>query len=204
MDDKIEEILAQYPVQIESRKRIRGAILLETREGQYLLREYNGSASRLEREERIKESLMSHGYRKVDKALANKQGELLTRDGSGNIWLMKRWFAGRECDLKDAKQVCRAMSHLAMLHLWMSEQHEDIRTQQTENAEELTSSGRETDLGREELQAAEVTAFTPIDFFGRRNRELKRVHTYIRKKRRKNEMTKGRRLWDLQYRICLI
>ena len=36
MDDKIEEILAQYPVQIESRKRIRGAILLETREGQYL------------------------------------------------------------------------------------------------------------------------------------------------------------------------
>ena len=29
MDDKIEEILAQYPVQIESRKRIRGAILLE-------------------------------------------------------------------------------------------------------------------------------------------------------------------------------
>ena len=30
MDDKIEEILAQYPVQIESRKRIRGAILLET------------------------------------------------------------------------------------------------------------------------------------------------------------------------------
>ena len=188
MDDKIEEILAQYPVQIESRKRIRGAILLETREGQYLLREYNGSASHLEREERIKESLMSHGYRKVDKALANKQGELLTRDGSGNIWLMKRWFAGRECDLKDAKQVCRAMSHLAMLHLWMSEQHEDIRTQQTENAEELTSSGRETDLGGEELQAAEVTAFTPIDFFGRRNRELKRVHTYIRKKRRKNEM----------------
>ena len=188
MDDKIEEILAQYPVQIESRKRIRGAILLETREGQYLLREYNGSASRLEREERIKESLMSHGYRKVDKALANKQGELLTRDGSGNIWLMKRWFAGRECDLKDAKQVCRAMSHLAMLHLWMSEQQEDIRTQQTENAEELTSSGRETDLGGEELQAAEVTAFTPIDFFGRRNRELKRVHTYIRKKRRKNEM----------------
>ncbi len=188
MDDKIEEILAQYPVQIESRKRIRGAILLETREGQYLLREYNGSASHLEREERIKESLMSHGYRKVDKALANKQGELLTRDGSGNIWLMKRWFAGRECDLKDAKQVCRAMSHLAMLHLWMSEQHEDIRTQQTENAEELTSSGRETDLGGEELQAAEVTVFTPIDFFGRRNRELKRVHTYIRKKRRKNEM----------------
>ena len=189
MDDKIEEILAQYPVQIESRKRIRGAILLETREGQYLLREYNGSASRLEREECIKESLMSHGYRKVDKALANKQGELLTRDGSGNIWLMKRWFAGRECDLKDAKQVCRAMSHLAMLHLWMSEQQEvDIRTQQTENAEELTSSGRETDLGGVELHAAEVTAFTPIDFFGRRNRELKRVHTYIRKKRRKNEM----------------
>ena len=43
-------------------------------------------------------------------------------------------------------------------------------------------------VGGEELQAAEVTAFTPIDFFGRRNRELKRVHTYIRKKRRKNEM----------------
>lgn len=193
MDDKIEEILAQYPVQIESRKRIRGAILLETREGQYLLREYNGSASRLEREERIKESLMSHGYRKVDKALANKQGELLTRDGSGNIWLMKRWFAGRECDLKDAKQVCRAMSHLAMLHLWMSEQQEvDIRTQQTENAEELTSSGRETDFGGEELQAAEVTAFTPIDFFGRRNRELKRVHTYIRKK-------EERMKWNLRF-----
>ena len=33
MDDKIEEILAQYPVQIESRKRIRGAILLRPEKG---------------------------------------------------------------------------------------------------------------------------------------------------------------------------
>lgn len=93
------------------------------------------------------------------------------------------------------------MSHLAMLHLWMSEQHEvDIRTQQTENAEglapsdrkvifdsgELASSDRETDLGGEELQAAEVTAFTPIDFFWTTQPGIKTC-TYIYSQKKKKE-----------------
>lgn len=192
MEDKVEEVLAQYPVQAGNKKRVRGAILLETEEGLCLLREFSGKRGHLELEEALKKHLVEQGYSLVDIAVRNSRGELLTRDSAGGFWLMKQWFSGRECDLRDAGQVRQAMVHLARLHQWM------VEDENWEQQEEMQLAA--ADLGGEMEEQEEARhlvehdpqkmASIPMakDFFGRRNRELKRVHTYIRKKRRKNEM----------------
>lgn len=193
MEDKIEEVLAQYPVQAGNKKRVRGAILLEAGDGLCLLREFSGKRSHLEFEEKLKEHLIEQGYSLVDQILRNVRGELLTRDASGGLWLMKQWFSGRECDLRDAAQVRQAVTHLAKLHQWMVQ--DESWTQDEEvplRAAALTLEAEGQDRGETAVEYNASQKSMPIpanrDFFGRRNRELKRVHSFIRKKRRKNEM----------------
>ena len=81
MEDKMEEILAQYPIQVTSRKRVRGAILLDTEQGQHLLRNVHGNRYRLEEEERIMEHLQSQGYQWTDQLVRTSKGELCAKDG---------------------------------------------------------------------------------------------------------------------------
>lgn len=194
MEDKIEEILAQYPIEVKSRKRVRGAFLLETEEGLRLLRGFSGSRSHLETEEQIKLQLIRQGSLSVDLAVPNRQGELLTRDGSGNLWLMKQWFSGHECDIRDAREVRSAAEHLAKLHKIMVQlPREGVTAESSEAEMEAAELQRDGDaLTKNEMvpEIAEVSLYIEkgADFFSRRNRELKRIHGYIRKKRRKNEM----------------
>lgn len=159
MEDKFEEILAQYPIQIKSKKRVRGAILLETDRGLSLLRSYTGHRSRLQTEEQIKQHLVEQGYSYVDQAIKNERDEFLTRDGAGNLWIMRKWYTGRECDIREEKEVHLAAIHLAKLHQL---------------------------LVKPLAEQPELPIEKP--YFEKRNRELKRVHGYIRKKRHKNEM----------------
>lgn len=188
MEDKFEEILAQYPIQIKSKKRVRGAILLETERGLSLLRSYNGYRSRLQTEEKIKQHLVDQGYPYVDQAIKNERDEFLTRDGAGNLWILRKWYTGRECDICEAQEVHLAAVHLAKLHgllvqpLEKQTEQPVLETADFESAEqEAENDGEKTDFSHPSL---------PIEkpYFEKRNRELKRVHSYIRKKRRKNEM----------------
>ena len=45
MEDKLEEIIRQYPCQVRSRRRTRGAFLLETDQGLRLLKECSAGGS---------------------------------------------------------------------------------------------------------------------------------------------------------------
>ena len=103
MDDKLDEVIKKYPVIVKSRRRIRGAVLLDTDKGIYMAKMYTASRKRLLFEEKVKAALTSAGYANVDYAVKNIDGELLTDDGSGNKWLVKKWYNGVECDIKDIK-----------------------------------------------------------------------------------------------------
>lgn len=212
MEDKYEEVLAQYPIQYKSKRRIRGAVLLETEDGLRLLRTYNGHRNHLAIEEQIKKYLVEQGYPYVDLAVANGQGELLSRDGLGGHWIMRRWYAGKECDIRDAKEVCQAAAHLAKLHQmlvipenFLTEEEKALDTTQDGNsaenrvdtAQDGNLAGNQTDT----VQGGRAAGTQPVPhsaqrrleqvYFAKRNRELKRIHSYIRKKRRKNEMELG-------------
>lgn len=197
MEDKYEEILAQYPMQYKSKRRVRGAVLLETEDGLRLLRSYNGHRNHLATEEQMKQHLIAQGYPYVDLAVANDQGELLTRDGSGGLWIMRRWYAGRECDIRDIREICQAAAHLGKLHQLLILQEECLlEAAEVKHSlqDEPSLSVRESAADGEDPESS--LSYTPSRqsgqaYFAKRNRELKRIHGYIRKKRRKNEMELG-------------
>lgn len=213
MEDKYEEVLAQYPIQYKNKRRVRGAVLLETEDGLRLLRSYNGHRNHLAVEEQVKQYLVEQGYPYVDLAVANGQGELLSRDGLGGLWIMRRWYQGRECDIRDAREVCQAAAHLGKLHQMLVvpqnilEEMAEEREQTAEGQSNLSGKDpAEADLepdGASGVQRPErntdshKSAIHMVQrnqeqvYFAKRNRELKRIHGYIRKKRRKNEMELG-------------
>ena len=164
MEEKIEEIIKQYPIQLVGKRRIRGAILLEAKEGLFTLVQCRDSAKRLDFQEQIKQVLIQSGYSYVDEGIPNENGELLTKDSQGNRWLLKRWYPGRECNLKDEKDICQATKHLADLHNTMCFPKESEVLPEEEPDDNL-----------------EV-------LLERHMREMKRVYNYIRGKKKRNEM----------------
>lgn len=177
MDDKIDEVIKKYPVKVTAKRRIRGAILLEAKEGTYTLVNYRDSARKLLFQEKVKSNLIEKGYLYVDQGIPNENGEYLTKDPMGNRWLMKRWYVGRECNLRDDREILRATKHMAQLHQLM-------------RLEESVDLAKEQEA---ELLAAQVEEFVPeaedfVHLSQRHMREMKRVYNYIRSKRRKNEI----------------
>lgn len=161
MEDKLEEIIRQYPCQVRSRRRTRGAFLLETDQGLCLLKEYSASRPRIEFEERIKEQLVLRGNLLVDNTYKNKKEEYFTRDRYRNNWIMRRWYAGTECDIRDAQSIARCASYLGKLHTLLKTGQTDQNYVQKESIQQ-------------EME--------------RHNKELKRVRSYIRGKKQKKEM----------------
>lgn len=165
MDDRLDEVIKKYPVAVKFRHRIRGAVLLETDKGICMIKTYTASKKRLLFEEEIKKLLLNGGYTDVDYAIPNMDNELLTDDENGNKWLMKKWYNGEECDIKDIHKVLLASSNMAVLHKTMA-------------------------IGQDNTYALPVKT-NKLDIkslFLRHNREIKKVHSYIREKRQKNEM----------------
>lgn len=162
MEDKLEEIIRQYPCQVRSRRRTRGAFLLETDQGLRLLKEYSASQARIEFEERIKEQLIRQGNLPVDHTYKNNREEYFTKDNYRNNWVMRQWYAGTECDMKDHPCVMRCAGHLARLHALL----------------ELGGAEEGAYIQKESIQQE----------MERHNKEMKRVRSYIRGKKQKNEM----------------
>lgn len=163
MEEKIEEVIRQYPIQLAGRRRIRGAILLEAKEGLFTLVQYKESARRLDFQENVKHCLLEAGYSYVDEGICNGNGEFLTKDSQGNRWLLKRWYHGRECNLKEENDIYRATEHLAKLHniMFYSGESSVSEEEQDDDLEILLE---------------------------RHMREMKRVYNYIRGKKKRNEM----------------
>lgn len=163
MDDRYEEIFRQYDIKIYNTYRTRGAFILETNHGIKLCRNFEGSKNRVEFENRILEHLKKAGYGYVDNYVYNINNEIVTEDSRNNQYVIKNWYIGEECNLKELKDVLKATNNLATLHRRMqgiSLTAEQIKYNTYNNLFEL---------------------------FEKHNRELKRVRSYIREKKVKNE-----------------
>lgn len=80
----------------------------ETDQGLRLLKEYRGSVNRLEFEEAVLQSLDGMETVKADQYVRNSEGELLSSAEDGSRYIVKQWYADRECDLKDEKELLSA------------------------------------------------------------------------------------------------
>ena len=162
MDNKIDDILQRYPLNVVSQKRARGAVMLCTENGTYIIKPYEGSRRRLQFQRMVQDKLISEGYKNIDEIIMNNDGELSIKDNKGNVWIVKRWYQGEECDIRDLQEVCMAASNMARLHqIMVLETDEDNLCYEKDDL---------------------------YDVFTRHNKEIKRVHSYIKGKRQKNDM----------------
>lgn len=167
MSEKSTSVLEQYDFQVIRNIRGRGAMLCETDKGLMLLKEYSGSVLRLSIEDEILNGLKNAG-RMVDVYVKNQTEQVLSIDTDGTKYVLKSWFGGRECDVRNTTEILTAVRALAQLHM---------------SLEELTGElSEESRKGLERFVAPSLK-----DTMEKHQRELKKVRAYMRDKQKKNE-----------------
>ncbi|MEE1313216.1 MAG: phosphotransferase [Lachnospiraceae bacterium] len=116
MQEKQKELFDQYDMELLHVRRGRGGLICETEDGMFDLQICNQSPRKLEQAFEIKEQLIEQKFSYVDQYYRNKDGELLTYDRYQTPYIMKRHFDGRECDIRNKKDIAAAGEQLGILH----------------------------------------------------------------------------------------
>lgn len=135
-------------------------MILETSQGLKFYGPCRGSARRLEFEDALKNQVKEHGYTKIDGYVRNRENNLISTNSVGESFCMRDWFELEEGSLKREEHILYAARNLALLHLAMT----DIRM--PDNSAVFV----EEDL---------------TECFEKRTKELKRVGTYLVKRKNK-------------------
>lgn len=163
MEDRILEIIGKYDFDVYNTFRTRGAYVLDTNQGLKLLCGYEGGENRLLLEDTVKNQLRARGYTNLDMIVHTKEDGLTAVNGLGEKFVVKDWFEAEECNSKKEDGIRFAAVNLAFLHNCM--QQLDIEDEQVKTCYQ-----------------------TPLPYqMEKRMRELKRVKTYIRERKQKNE-----------------
>ncbi|MBS6396396.1 MAG: CotS family spore coat protein [Clostridiales bacterium] len=163
MNERDLQVLEQYPFTVNGSWRTRGAFLLDTSVGRRLIREFSGSAYKLEKEQELLVHLKKCGYL-VDQVEPDKEGRLATVYREYYRFVVKESLDGRECDTRSESEILKAASLLAGMHREMRGFME---------------------VGEEER--VRLAAPDAVEELGRHNRELRKIYAFIRRKNRKNE-----------------
>lgn len=163
MGEKSISVLDQYDLKVIRVGRGRDAVLCETNTGNKILKVYTGSVQRLAFEDEVLNHINENGGF-VDGFVRNKNNKLISIDTDGTRYVLKNWFEGKECEVRNISDILTSVRTLSNLHLLLKK----IPFKDTED----TSAYRATFL-EEEL--------------AKHHRELKRARAYVRNKRKKSE-----------------
>lgn len=128
-----------------------------------LLKETKISARRAPLLYHVLNCLEERGRVRADTPVFTADGELLVTSRDGVTYMLKKWYQGRECDIRQESEVIRASRQLALLHL------------------ELEA------IARSPEAETFPPAKDPAEEISRHNRELKKVRTFIRGRVTKNK-----------------
>lgn len=162
MDDRIADLLTQYDLTVYRASRVKGAWLLETDQGLKSLGSCGYSEGKVKFEQKIKQFAKEQGYESLDLYVPNREQNFLVQGPYNEMFVMRDWFYGEECNVKSREDVLLTVESLAKLHSCLKG---------------LVLSG-------EELGFCQQPILT--DVLERRNKELRRVRTYIRSKKQKS------------------
>lgn len=162
MNEKSLKVLEQYEIEVIGTRRGRGSYICETDQGKKLLTGCGSSEKKMAFVNRVLEAVRDRGCPYVDIALANRDGNLLTPDYEEEACILKDWYEGRECDTKNMADVEQAAKKLGQLHRILYAEPREEGPQEHYAGEDL----------RLELE--------------RRNRELRKVYAFMRRRRQKN------------------
>ena len=154
------EVLEQYDMEVKSTRKIRGAFFCDTSEGTMLLKETHISERRAFLVYTVLSRLELERNLRVDTPVFTREGGLLVTSREGKRYMLKRWYTGRECDMKREAEIVSAAESLALLH-----------EQMQCGASEGGVSG---------LSLCPPAGRDPIEEMARHNRERKKVRSFIR------------------------
>ena len=120
MKDFETDVLEQYHIEVKGTRKTRGAILCDTDRGMLLLKELTFSEKRVPLLYKLCHQLEEKGYGLVDTIVPNKEGEYVTSAPDQTKYILKRWYGGRECDVRNEEELCSATANLAYLHNLMA------------------------------------------------------------------------------------
>jgi len=147
--------------------KVRGAVLCDTDKGLFLLKETRMEENRICALAKIYEQLNDNGFDRVDTPLLNKENLYVSRAEDGTGYIVKKWFQGRECDVRHENELTDGARNLAVIHLCMREKHEDkIYDEKTENPiiREYVRHNRELRKVREYVCKRSVKSSFEIEF----------------------------------------
>lgn len=116
MNERHLEALAQYDLVADNVRKGRSGWICETSQGTMLLQEYRGTMKRLEFETQVLGQVRDSGLLQVDDYIRTTQGELISLSEDGTRHTLKHWYTGRECNIKDFKEILQAVTKIALLH----------------------------------------------------------------------------------------
>lgn len=162
MDDRIADLVAQYELEVYRAGRVKGAWMLETGEGLKRLAGCSYSEGKICFEQRLKKHIREQGFEEVDCFVSTREGNFLVQGPYNEMFVMRDWFYGEECDVKSTEQIAALAETLARLHIAMS--------------------------GFYVTEEEKVYCMQPRvpEVLEKRNKELRRVRTYIRGKKQKS------------------
>ena len=190
MEDKQDLTIEKYGFQVKSRYRARGALILDTSEGLFLMREYEKISGHFELENAIKQRLFERGMELTDRVFPNRDGELVTQWDTGEKYVVYHWYSGEACDCQKVSDLEMAAKNLGCLHRNLKNFGRESGAERGEIMQpglsdcdgrgavcEARLPGKDSESGGETL----------AERYERYNRELKRVYQFMKQKKRKSE-----------------
>lgn len=161
MNDRAVSLLDNYEIEVLRTRKGRGAILCDTGQGTYIFKEYKGPKDKVILQNALLTHIQEQASVCVESIVPTKEGEFLVSDQDGISYILKSYFEGRECNIRDIEECKEAVSTLAILHTVMH----------------LT--------GQESIDSMPV--FYLEKEYEKHNRELKKVRRYLKDRGQKTD-----------------
>ncbi len=116
MNDRSLCLLDNYDIEVLRTRKGRGAILCETNFGILTFKEYTGYKEKILFQDSLLSMLKEREFADAESILKNKDGELLSQDADGTYYVLKTYFEGRECNVRDMEECRQAVKTLATYH----------------------------------------------------------------------------------------
>ena len=112
MAEKNYDVFEKYDFTVNDTKKGRGVIIADTDKGPKVLAEYTGSGNFVECTAKILDAIDI----KTDNYIKNKEGAYISTGSDGVRYVVKEWYACRDCDIKSFGDITASMRMLAKLH----------------------------------------------------------------------------------------
>ena len=140
--------------------------MCDTPQGCLIFKEYPGNprvgdVDRLQVQNFLLKRLQEADGFRVEQIIPNREGELFVTDLDDTRYILKTYAEGRECNINERRECLESVRVLAKLHRQMER------------------------ICPEDVSGAPVSLFRPAYEYEKRNRELKRVQKYLKKRGQK-------------------